>query len=129
MSTGYKLCIGLGIICAVLVGADIYAFGRYRAAVATGAEYKRQLVETKRQLGVLSFRYDERLTRIEAHNQRAKSIVESMGEELRRNDGTVQGTISLVRQLRSKIKDLQDLYTSQPIDRDSSWGGDNVEDR
>lgn len=129
MSISHKLCISLGVICAILVGTDIYALGRYRAATSAGAEYKRQLAETKRQLRELSFQYDERLARIEDNNRRAKSTVGSMGEGLRRNDGTVQEAIDLIRQLRNQIKDLQDLYTSQSIDRDSGWSGDNVEDR
>lgn len=128
MSISHKLCISLGVICAVLVGADIYALGRYRAATSAGAEYKRQLAETKRQLRELSFQYDERLARIEDNNRRAKSIVESMGTGLQRNDGTIQGTISLVRQLRSKIEDLQNLYSNQFDSGTSDRSNNNVED-
>lgn len=128
MSISCKLNIVLGIICAILVGADIYTLGRYRTAASTGAEYKRQLDETKRQFRELSAQYEERLTSLENNNHRAESIVESMGKELQRNDGTIQGTISLVRQLRSKIEDLQNLYSSQPDSWDSSRGSDSVED-
>lgn len=127
MSISHKLCISLGVICAILVGTDIYALGRYRAATSAGAEYKRQLAETKRQLRELSFQYDERLARIEDNNRRAKSIVESMGTELQRNDGTIQGTISLVRQLRSKIEDLQNLYSNQFDSGTSDRSNNSVE--
>lgn len=128
MSISCKLCIGLGVICAILMGTNIYALGRYRDAAATGAELKRQLVEAKRQFKELSRQYDERLTSLENNNRRAKSIVESMGTELQRNDSSIQGTISLVRQLRSKIEDLQNLYSSQPDSWGSSRSSDNVED-
>lgn len=128
MSVSCKLSIGLGLVCAILMGTNIYAIGRYRAAAATGTELKRQLVETKRQLKELSRQYDERLTSLENNNRRAKSIVESMGTELQRNDSSIQGTIGLIRQLRSQIKDLQDLYTGQPDGRDSCRGSNSMED-
>lgn len=107
MSISHKLNIVLGIICAILVGADIYTLGRYRATVTAGTELERQLTETKQQFEELSQRYDERYSSLENNNVRAKSIAESMGTELQRDGRSLQDAVDLVKQLRVQIEDLQ----------------------
>ena len=107
MSISHKLNIVLGVVCTILVGADIYTRGRYRAAVTAGTELERQLTETKQQFEELSQRYDERYSSLENNNVRAKSIAESMGTELQRDGGSLQDAVDLVKQLRVQIEDLQ----------------------
>lgn len=116
MSISHKLNIVLGVVCTILVGADIYTLGRYRAAVTAGTELERQLTETKQQFEELSQRYDERYSSLENNNIRAKSIAESMGTELQRDGGSLQDAVDLVKQLRVQIEDLQNRV-------DGSGGG------
>lgn len=125
MSISHKLNIVLGIICAILVEADIYTLGRYRAAVTAGTELERQLTETKQQFEELSQRYDERYSSLENNNIRAKSIAESMGTELQRDGGSLQDAVDLVKQLRVQIEDLQNRVDgSGSGSRNSSDMGD-----
>lgn len=53
------------------------------------------------------------------NSREAERIVDSMGVQLERNDGTIQSTVELIKTLRNQIQDLMDIYT----DSDSHYSG------
>lgn len=123
-----RLNVILICVCSVLLGFCIYSFGRYRGATNTIANYKQLLADTKQQLTELSREYGDLLNQVERDNDTARSIVKSMGEQLQSSDGTLRGAITSLNTLRALLKDLQDLYSSEPNSRNRNRDDNNVED-
>lgn len=98
----------LSILCAELVGACFFIGRYYRDANSRITELQLRAIESKQRASKLS----EQLSRIEADSDRAKSIIESMGTILGRNDGTIQSTREALQELRNCLEDLYSCYNS-----------------
>lgn len=107
--------LGVGFFCAgFIVGYGFRYVRQDRTVNSTVTELERQFEETKQQ-------YISTIDRLESLNTRTKQIVDSMGEQLDTDTGTLADAAGNIRRLRVQIQALKDLYS----DSSSSDIGNN----
>lgn len=104
------IIVCVSCLCLSWVGGYLYGNRRYNIQYRTIRELQQQLTAIQHELA--------------ENNQRAKAIVDTMGEQLDADAGTLAGIKQQLIGLREKIKVLQDFYASSDSDYGSSDIGD-----